>query len=298
MNTKTNSFYFFISIFCILLITLFLFTACEKDITVDIPTNETKVVIEGQIEAGKNPYVILSRTSGYFSAVDSVAIANTMILNGVVLVKNNAQIDTLKPTLDFNFFPPIIYTTNSLVGQIGQTYTLTVIADGKTFNASTIIPQPVELDSLWFELDPPNDDLGFIYAYLSDPPGKGNTYRWFAKRLGKDRKFIAPYGSVFNDDFFDGKTFKFGYNRGSEFNSQAEDDKNDERGYFKVGDSVVVKYCSIDKDTYQFYRTFETDVANNGNPFAQPMPVKTNIDNNGLGVWGGLSATYDTLVAQ
>lgn len=284
--------------FLFFILLYFLITSCEKDITVVLPRPEAKVVIEGVVEQDKYPYVIITRSQAYFDPVDSAVIANTVIYDAVVLVSDGVITDTLKLTADFEFFPPVLYRAQNMLGQVGKTYHLTVYADGKTYTATTSILNPVALDSLWFKTQPPSDTLGFIWAHLSDPSGLGNYYRWFAKRLGKDIRFIAPLGSTFEDRFIDGKSFDFAYNRGIEFNSSAPDDNNEERGYFKKGDTVAVKFCAIDRAGFDFYRSFETEVSNNGNPFAAPTSVKTNISNGGLGYWGGYGAVYDTVIAQ
>ena len=54
----------------ILLITVFLFTACEKDITVDLPQPESKLVVDGYVEYNKPIYILLSRNAPYFSPID------------------------------------------------------------------------------------------------------------------------------------------------------------------------------------------------------------------------------------
>mgnify|MGYP005703751627 CR=1 FL=1 len=83
-----------------------------------------------------------------------------------------------------------------------------------------------------------------------------------------------------------------------EFNSSATDDNNEERGFFKVGDSLVVKFTTIDKESYEFLNLFEIEVANNGNPFASPSTLNTNVSNGGLGFFVGYGVTYDTLSAK
>jgi hypothetical protein len=44
-------------------------------------------------------------------------------------------------------------------------------------------------------------------------------------------------------------------------------------------------------------RDAETQISNNGSPFAVPSNIKTNI-NGGLGVFSTYSPAYDTIIAQ
>jgi hypothetical protein len=60
----------------------------------------------------------------------------------------------------------------------------------------------------------------------------------------------------------------------------------------------VVKFCTIDHEAFEYLRTFETEVMNNGNPFAAPSSVKTNITGGALGAWIGYGASFDTIKAK
>jgi hypothetical protein len=185
-----------------------------------------------------------------------------------------------------------------MTGVVGRTYTLNITtAEGETASSVTHIDPPVELDSTWFELVPDNDSLGFAWGHLTDPDTLGNRYRWFAKRLGKDDDFIAPVGSPTEDKFYNGLSFDFAYQRGEVPNSEAEDDENEEEGFFKTGDTIVVKFACITKESFEFWRAAEAQASNNGNPFGSITPLVTNI-NGGLGIWEGFSFTLDTIIAQ
>lgn len=302
----------------ILIFLVSLMLSCEKEITVDLPEAEAKLVVEGRIEPGLPPFVMLTRSAGYFDATDVSSFENNFVHNAVVKVFDGTTEVTLEEYCA-NTLPPVllpfvaeitgipvenlnrvnycIYATfnTAIWGQTGKTYYLTINSEEKTYSSTTLIPVPVPLDSLWFEAE--RDSLGFVWARLSEPPGPVNAYRWYAMRLGKDASFIAPFGSAFDDKFVDGKTFNFGYQRGAVANSNASDDNNSERAYFKTGDTIVVKFCSIDKGTFEFLRGYETEVINNSNPFASPTTIKSNIEGGALGYWGGYGAAYDTLVA-
>ncbi|MEM7284425.1 MAG: DUF4249 family protein, partial [Pseudomonadota bacterium] len=202
------------------------------------------------------------------------------------------------------------YTSFTLTGDFGEVYELQITtADGEEMRSVTKINELVDMQDVRFELSGNSDSLGFIYGTLVDPDTLGNAYRWFAKRINqypswsehageqKDSRFIAPIGSAFEDSFFNGLTFEFGYFRGSEWQSDKEDDRNEELGFFKVGDSVVVKGCVIDFGVYNFVTSFETNFSSGGNPFTFPANVESNIDG-GLGVWAGYGAVLDTIVFE
>jgi hypothetical protein len=284
----------------IVIVLFFLFLAgmmvsCEKDITVDLPVPPEEYVVEGYINPGKPAYVFISKTAAFFAPYDNASLLNYAVRNAVVTVSDGIITDTLiAPLPDVGY----LYISPQITGEVGKTYFLKIETnDGKVLTSVTAISPVVPLDSVWFKVQPALDSLGWMWARLSDPPLPGNSYRWFAKRLGKDVDFIAPVGSVFEDKFFNGLSFDFAYNRGKVPNSQSVDDNNEEEGYFKKGDTIVVKFASITKESYDFWRAAENQSSSNGSPFASPAPLKTNVTG-AIGIWEGFAFTLDTVVAE
>jgi len=281
-----------------------LISSCEKNVTVKIPETEDLFVVEGYIETNGHPYVILSKSLPFFGTINFTQFYQRTIPGAVVTVDNGTMIDTL-PQIIPGYG---IYTTSNMRGENGKSYKLKVEIQGKTLTAVTLIPNPVPLDSAWFKVEGNRDSLGFIWAHLHDPDTIGNCYRWFARRINhytygdlagkqKDTAFIAPMGSVFDDKFINSKSFDFDFLRGNDPASTKEDDENDEKFYFKKGDTVVIRFSSIDRAHFEFWRTEETQVNNNGNPFGSPAPVTGNV-NGALGVWGGYGNSFDTVYAH
>ncbi|MEZ4756802.1 MAG: DUF4249 domain-containing protein [Flavobacteriales bacterium] len=299
--------------------------ACEKEITVELPRTDPRIVVEGTIETGAPPIILLSRTQNFFDPTNVAAIAATFVSEATVTVFDGTTTHTLDRICSdiipedqleevaalVGLDPDLLRQANicawtkidnSLVGQEGRTYTLNVLADGNELSATTTIPNAVALDSLWFRLaeqNPGDDSLGFMWATLSDPDTIGNAYRWFARRINrdangevKDSRFIPPSFSVFEDRFVNGLTFDFAYNRGSEPFSTGDDP---ERGFFKRGDTVVVKLASMGTIEYRFYNTLETNINTQGDVFSNPANVISNVTG-GLGVWAGLGVRLDTAV--
>lgn len=287
----------YINLFRVLfaIVTVSFFISCEKDITVDLPVPEEQLVVEGYITPGSPATVFISKTAAFFAPVDSATLVSYTIKNALVTITDGFTTDTLlAPAPDIGY----LYVSPNMIGEIGKTYFLKIeTSDGRVATSVTTINNPVALDSVWFEVQQGLDTLGWAWATLNDPATPGNSYRWFAKRLGKDDDFIAPLGSVIEDKFFNGLYFDFAYNRGQVPNSTAEDDENEEAGYFKVGDTIVVKFASITEDSFDFWRAAETQASSNGNPFGSPAPLKSNVEG-AIGIWEGFSYTLDTIVAQ
>lgn len=275
----------------------FALVSCQKEIVIELPEEEPQIVVDGGIYVGQPAEVTLTWSAGYFDPIDSAALVNSVIQNALVTVSDGTTTDTLQFTLDFNRPIPFVWRGGAIIGQVGGTYHLTVVANGKTATSVTTIPYPVALDSAWFKPEIPGDSLGFMWAHLTDPAGYGNGYRWFTQRLGEDPVFLAPFGSSFDDSFIEAESFDFAYNRPSASNSTAEEDSDFRRGYFITGDTVVIRFCAIGTAEVDFFRTFEIEVSNNGNPFAAPGVIETNVTG-GLGIFCGYSPTYDTVICQ
>lgn len=317
----------------LVLLTCLAFLGCEKEITVDLPTVEEKVVIEGTIEPGQPPVILLSTSQGYFEPTDLTSLeslylkgATCALSNGTTTVEldeicaSELPEDLLEEVAGILGFPPevlaevdlCVYTSpfnTDIWGEEGVSYELTVEYEDHYLTASTKINEVVPLDSTWFELAGNSDSLGFLHAMLSDPDTIGNAYRWFAQRLNqyepwsenagqiKDAGMIAPLGSVGDDEFFNGLSFEFAYFRGVSLGSDKEDDFNQERGFYKVGDTVAVRGCVIDYDAFLHIYAVESQVANSGSPFAVPANIPTNVQG-GLGAFVGYGIFNDTIICQ
>lgn len=292
--------------------------SCEKDIDIDLPEAERKLVVEGSIEPGLPPFVILTKTEGYFDPIDINSLQNAFVHGATVFVNNgtnNVQLteictnnlpDSLLPAIseligvslesvkNFGF---CLYSTLDPVifGEEGKTYTLSITAEGETLTSTTTIPTPVVMDRYWYKDQPGFTDYGYLWFQLNDPQPAGTAYRIYTQRIGKDDRFIPANGSVFDDNFFNGLNFEAFLWRGHEVDEIPV--QGDETwDYFQQGDTIAIKFCTIDQPHFQFWNSFEIAAFNNGNPFAAPATIKTNIEG-GLGVWGGYGVSYDTIIA-
>ncbi len=289
----------------ILLYTAILFavlTGCEKEIQIDLPEYTPKLVVEGYIEQDGYPFVMLSKSIPYFEPVDSNSVNNIMISGqeATVIVSNGEETDTLQPVAYGNFKA---FVGTKFKGEVGKKYQLTIYYHEHTYTATTTITPPVPIDSVKFYPDPESgtDTLGFLWVYAKDPDTLGNNYRIFTQTLGKDPTFVHPRMSVDEDKYFNGINLEFSVYHG--WNMMREDQYDDEGKdslgikwyYFVMGETVVVKLCTMDRAHFLFWRTAEQQQASDGNPFASPVTPYTNIHGGALGVWGGYGVYLDTV---
>jgi hypothetical protein len=269
--------------------------SCEKDIDIDLKETEPRLVVDANIENGAAPFVSLNRSLDYFGKISPQILLSSFVRNAEVSITEANRIYRLRedsvaagPGAFLYFF-----TSDSLRGKINARYQLTVVAEGRTYTASTTIPQITrQIDSIWWEKAPLVDDSTRVRMMIkaTDKPGFGDYIRYFTKT--NSQPFFPGFNSVFDDQFIDGKTYTVQVDRGLNKNA----DNSDEDVYFTRGDTATLKLCNIDRATYDFWRTFEFNFQSIGNPFSSPTKTLGNISNGALGYFGGYAAQYRTLI--
>lgn len=303
---------------------LLLISSCTKEVKIDIPGYKEDLVIDGRIETGQPPIVVLSKTKDIYSPTDLNAYLNGFVSGATVTVSNGTDTVILDEICSDNLPPGTeaiaaelfgipedqlvnyhlcAYTTFNTViwGEVGKTYDLTVQYDGNTYTSSTQIVQPTPLDSVfWKQDEDAPDGFGFSWATLTDPIDPNDAYLWEVKRLDigangepKDNAFKTTYAPVFDDQFINGVTFDFAYENPLNYPEEIPDDQ---RGYYGIGDTVVIKFSKIDGPVYEFLEKKYLQLQTTGNPFASPTSIPTNISGGALGVWAGYSPHFDTLI--
>ena len=307
----------------LLLISIFLLS-CQEEITLDLPKTDDKLVIEGSIENGFPPYIIITKNEGYFDQIDSETF-NNLFVNDVDSVKiwyfsdGEKVSKKLEQIVGFDSLPPI-YTDLSYFGNTGnyefskegRTYFLEISWNNQIISSSTTIPEVTPLDCLWVEKSE-NEDKEFkfdIRALYSDPADQNNNILVKSKRIQHYEQNDSLECQVENkadfalkiidagaDVLINGQTFETYFPRPSDRGFPT----GKYNGYHKKkcqGDSieflkdvVLIKYCQIDEPSLKFWRGLIRQVGTNGNPFAEPLNLVSNITN-GLGIFSGYGSAY------
>ncbi len=304
---------------------MLIFTSCTKEVEIDIPGYAEELVIDGVIETNTPPFVMISKTKDIYAPTDIDAFLNGFVSGATVTVSDGTNTVVLDEWCSDNLPPgagPIAaqmfgiseselanyhicaYLTldPSMSGQVGKTYLLTVDLDGNTYEASTAIVQPTYFDSVWWKPEPSTPNHGFSWVYLTDPPTKGDAYKWEVKRINIgmdgepiDQNFKVPFSPVFNDQFFNGLAFEFAYENPFAFETETPEEY---LGLYPLGDTVVIKFSKMDAQVYEYLEKKYLQIQTAGNPFSTPTNIPNNISGGALGVWAGFSPSYDTLICQ
>jgi hypothetical protein len=257
----------------LILCTALFFSACEKVIDIDLNSSEPKVVIEGSITDQPGPYTIrISKTVNFDEPNTFPAVSGAM----VQISDDAGNYETLTETAT-----PGIYSTNTIQGVPGRTYTLTVAIAGNTYSAVSTMPQPVSIDTLLVEeFTGPHGSGKVIQARYPDPAGIANFYR-FSLFIDNEEEYIL----LDDDRLQDG-----------ELTTLALFSPNPSQGLTDTGDTAAVYMQIIDKGVYEYFRTlYQMSGGSHGGSVSTANPL-SNISNGALGYFSAHTIRVKTIV--
>lgn len=284
---------------CLLL--FLLLASCERDIQFDLDSTEQKLVVEGTIEEGGEPVVILTRSFDYFSAITPALLTGSFVRGAQITISSGGRTVNLKE-YEQRLGPGVslfYYSTDTLSpggrmkGTLNTSYDLRIETGGEVYTSTTTIPGYNKIiDSLYYRPAPRTEDSGRVQVMLraTDEPGLGHYVRYFTRR--NSEPFLPAFNSTFDDAFIDGTSYEVQVDPGVDRNAE----RDEEDGWFYRGDTVTLKLSGIDRATYDFWRTMEYSYGSVGNPFSSPVRVISNISNGALGYFGGYAPQYRTVV--
>jgi len=290
--------------------------SCSKEVKIDIPGYKKQLVVDGFIETGSPAFVLLSKTNNIYAGTNIQNYIDGFVSGATVIVSDGNVTDTLLEICTNNLpdgteetvaeflglpveqilaSPICFYVSDEIIGEVGKTYSLTIKDEGQIYTSETSILAPKELDSLYWKEEPSLPGYGFSWAKLTDSPVLGNAYKWEVK-YASALTFSKPFGPFTDDRFYNGLTFEFAYENPMSFSNP--NINNEVRGYFALGDTIVVKFSTLGQKEYKFFDKKYNQIYSAGNPFSTPVNLPSNITGGALGVWVGFSPTFDTLICQ
>lgn len=231
--------------------------SCEDVIDVDLNTAPPKLVIDASLNWFKNTpgneqEIKLTLSAPYFE--DAVAPAT----GAQVVVTKNGNETFVFSEIDESG----IYTTNSFIPEINETYDLTITYLNEVYTATETLVSVVDLDFV-----EQNDDGGFsgedteLKVFYTDPADEENYYFFeFINDIPE-----IPTLEVYKDEFTNGNQI-FGF--------FTEDD-------LETGDDVTIRNYGISENFYDFmFILLQQNAADGGGPFeTQPATVRGNCIN-------------------
>jgi len=250
--------------------TLF-FSSCKKIIDVDTNNAASQIVIEGNIaDRFIAQQIKISKTVAYD------ALNKFPAVSGAVVTVS----DSRGNNYPFGESQPGVYTCG-MRGVAGVTYTMKVVAEGKTYTAVSKMPPVVKLDSVgvigntFF-----GNERKSAAAFLVDPAGVENFYRFnmYVNDFLSDRVYVS------NDRLTDGNKLRIQL-----FYSKNDDDDDG----LKTADRVTVEMETVDSNIFDYWYALSQQSGRGPNQGTTPANPTSNITNGALGYFS--AHTYQRL---
>ncbi len=267
-----------------------LIVACTKEIEVEQPVYEPEIVVDGWIENNNFAHVILTHSSPFIQEYDSMSIRNTFLNYAKVTLsdsKGNTEILTL--TRKDEFFPPFVYKSIEMKGEVGVQYHLLIEADGKIVKSTTSIPDlpvinkilPVYLSDTTMQID----------VQIENRYAEPEFYFAEIKVKGIDRNFHPSSFPLYKSNGESSDLSEYRIYRSDQPDPLGLYEKDSLRIIpefeFYHTDTVFLKFSAIDLEAYNLLIDINLDNLNSGNPFSF-INKKTNTNIiGGIGRWTG-----------
>lgn len=254
---------------------LMLLAACSKQ----EEAGRSWLVVEGWIENGDHPVVMVSESIGIATGQ---GMATGEMLDHIakwakVSVSDGEHKEYLTGLIDNRYFPPYVYSTSKITGEVGKTYTLTVEYKDYKVVASTRIPEPVPIDTVYVQSV--TDSIASLRVGFTDPPQGGQYYKVFTKTENRDSHYHPSAMTNLSDESLDGYSEVFLYS------TQRLMDYVDFPN-IRLGDVLWIKLCTMDRKSFDYWNNFEIMLASNSFYMYFESDLDSNLEG-AQGYWAG-----------
>ncbi|MEP3209909.1 MAG: DUF4249 domain-containing protein [Maribacter sp.] len=250
----------------IVLLILLSTTSCEDVIDVPVQTAPTRLVVEASLDwekgtAGNEQTIQLRNSTAFFDTS-----SNTAVTGASVKVTN----DTSGAEFVFADQNNGTYLTSNFVPILGQSYTLEIIYNGETYNATETLNAVPEITDIFQDVeDGFDDEILEAHIVFTDPPEEGNYYFFKFQKLGE----LLPDFEVGDDEFVNGNEVDWWYE------IEEADDENDVRQPFAAGDVLAIEMYAISEGYNNYISILIDQIGGVGLFEATPVSVKGNCFN-------------------
>jgi hypothetical protein len=256
----------------------------DREVEIVLPEYDSQRVLECYLEPGQPFRLLLSNSSSYFDPFpteENLLLFLDQILerdadvritfgNREIVLRNEINIDfeTLK------FFN---YVSDEIVPEdFTLDYNLEIILkDGRTITGQTRVLPPVPIDSLALEFNDRGEARTLIF--IKDDRSVPRYYRRMLHFGSLDS--LPSQDFIADNSIVDNGLLAFGHGFSAE-----------------SGDTIINTVFTIDKAYFDFLVSVNGSIAANGNPFAQPGVIFSNIRGSAgaIGIFTGI--TFDRVV--
>lgn len=261
----------------ILLTMSLLLTSCTKEIKLDLPDYEPKMVLEFYLENNKPLNCLLQESINYTDTT-----TYKLIDSAIVILSYNGVSDTLFNMIYFDpYFEKIYNYHNDKVMQLQPNIDYEVYVKdnkGREMRGRTRLNNVVPIDTLVYNYNSSNKAaVGLIFS------DDGTTRDYYRIVAFKDAPTVSEedvWDITFSDNLFNGRQFSF------------------YTGYaYAAGDTITGRLYHLTDEHNSFTESVNNAQAANGNPFGQPANIITNLTG-GTGVFTTLIYDESIIIIQ
>ena len=260
-------------------------TACSEDYGIE--EREPALVVEGWIENGEPPVVLVTTTLPISSEYHSIENYQDFLVKWAkVTVSDGEKSVVLTGKFNKGYYPPYIYTTGYMKGEEGKSYHITVEYENYYATATTTIPKAPKVDSFKVEKVEGSDTLHLIKACFTDDPSEKNYYQFFSRVGTKYSQFLGSYLGSIDDAVLNGPA-EIPVYQGHQILGTSY------TPYFSDRSVLTIKFAQVDETTFHFWDDYTKDQTLSTNMLlASSVGIRTNVQG-GIGYWCGYGcSTY------
>jgi hypothetical protein len=265
-------------IFYIILIMMIavIFFSCTKVVNLNLNSSSPRLIIESSISDQPSSCFVKLTMSVNYNEPNTFPPVNGA---SVVLYDDTGKTYTMYEASSG------VYTLQSIKGIPGKTYTLSITTAGKTYTATSKMPDPVSIDTIYQSrifLGPyrGNSELKFVTVNYHDPPGKGNYYR-FVEQINR----VVKTEIFLDDDLLkDGNLITQNIIRADTS--------------LKTGDSVSVFLQTIDKNVFNYFLQLSNVTGGYNGPTATPANPISNFNGGALGYFSAYAVRSKSIIIR
>jgi hypothetical protein len=228
-----------------------LFSACTEPYDTELESSFVRLVVQGSINTELKAHrVSLTKSGDYFSNT-----ASPKVTGASVSISDGKNIFNLQEVSDG------LYETDTIAGEVGKTYTLTINTDGETYEASCYLNYCPPIDSInfgFYDLSAYDiiDSSAYVLLNALEPNTPDNYYMW----------------NVYRNNILETDTMNEVYFADDEFINGAYM-YDVEVGWVRkveIGDTITLEILSITEEYYNYiYQVLSVTDWNMG-PFGGP----------------------------
>jgi len=257
----------------IALLTITGFVSCEREISFDYPTAEAMVVFDGLIS---NEQVVV-RISHTRPMDDSTK--NHFVSNADVWIETD---DGYEEQLIFDKQQNSYLSETGLTGTAGHTYKMRAVIDGAHYEATTTMPPPAQVDTIFFRwIDVLNQTRVFFVCVKGEDPLPDDQRNYYLLKLMRGTELFRwnPHSgrSSVNGKF----EYDIVCSSESDMNKGIDDDG---KRPLMDGDTLHLEMMTIDRQCWLYYQSLSAS----DNTMVNPL---TNIQGGALGIFMAANIT-------